>query len=141
MTDPVTLPDGRLREAIEDYIAKAEKYRIHSELLFASSPIQITCDFIEARETLRALLASPLHAGADLWQAMDTAPEATWVLVFVPNNGINIATMTRDPNILGPNGAFWFIRGEQDCCWPTLWTPIPALSSSRTAPEGPRGKD
>lgn len=59
----MSIPDGRLREAIEDYIAKAETYRLRSELLF-NGPISITQEMMHARDALRALLASPLHAGA-----------------------------------------------------------------------------
>jgi hypothetical protein len=59
------------------------------------------------------------------WQPINTAPEATWVLVMVPNYGINIATMTRDPNVLGENGKFWFLRDQSDLYHPTHWMPLP----------------
>lgn len=60
------------------------------------------------------------------WQPIETAPEATYVLVLVPNYGYNIATMTRDPKFQGKNSAWWFIRGEIKRCYPTHWMPLPA---------------
>lgn len=81
----------------------------------------------DENNTLRASLAACRAQGEARWRPIETAPEATYVLVFVPSYGINIATMTRDPNILGPNGNYWFIRGDNDRCHPTLWTPLPHL--------------
>jgi len=90
----------------------------------------------DCADELAAVLDRPAPPSEDGWQPIETAPEATYVLVYGPNQGVNIATMTRDPNIIGPNGCFWFVRGEDDRCHPTLWMPIPKLlAASRPAPE------
>lgn len=57
------------------------------------------------------------------WQPIATAPEATYVLLFVPNYGINIGTGTKDPNI--NHLQMWFMRGDDFQCFPTHWMSLP----------------
>jgi hypothetical protein len=56
------------------------------------------------------------------WQPIETAPEAMWVLVAVPNDGMHIASMTLDPSVFGEKGKF---RGDRYRCHPTHWMPLP----------------
>jgi hypothetical protein len=46
------------QQLIEQFIEAAERYRIHSELIFDSSSISITSDMIKARDALRAALSA-----------------------------------------------------------------------------------
>jgi hypothetical protein len=55
------------------------------------------------------------------WQPIETAPDATYVLVWVPNYGINVATQTKHPT-----GDHWWLRDHADYCHPTHWMPLPA---------------
>jgi hypothetical protein len=52
------------------------------------------------------------------WQPIATAPEATYVMVSLPNAGLKVATMTRD----GAVGCWW--DGEERI-YPSHWMPLP----------------
>ena len=55
------------------------------------------------------------------WQPIETAPDATHVLVFLPNYGINVAIQTKHPQ-----GDHWWLRDHSEYCYPTHWMPLPA---------------
>lgn len=58
-----------------------------------------------------------------LWQTPESAPDATYVLLLVPNYGVNVGLLTRHPT-----GDRWFIRGsDNEAVRPSHWMPIPAL--------------
>lgn len=54
------------------------------------------------------------------WQPIDTAPEATNVLVWLPNAGIDVANKTTVHGL-----AHWWNKGESEQCYPTYWAPLP----------------
>ena len=58
------------------------------------------------------------------WQPIATAPDATYVLVWLPNYGVNVATLTKHPT-----GDHWWMRDHDDYCYPTHWMPLPAPPS------------
>jgi hypothetical protein len=126
-------PEQIAAELEIDARTACEQYRLHDNPAYITSTGERICGVCgEDAWRHRALKAAALlrlpRVPLAAWQPIETAPEATWVLVVVPNYGINIATMTRDPNILCPNGAYWFIRGDNDPCKPTLWHPLPPLA-------------
>lgn len=58
----------------------------------------------------------------DAWLPIATAPEATYVLVWLPNYGVQIATKTTTPHSLD----WWTRDAEPDHrCFPTHWMPLP----------------
>ena len=54
------------------------------------------------------------------WQPIETAPEATVLLVWLPNYGVGVATKTTTHGL-----AHWWHRGESEACYPTHWMPLP----------------
>lgn len=76
------------------------------------------------------LPGSACEGSREDWKPIATAPEATYVLLFVPNHGYNIGSGTQDPSF-PEAGMDWFIRGENERCWPTHWMPLPPMPNGR----------
>ena len=80
--------------------------------------------FEEAPDLLRAALALVEGQG---WQLIETAPEAEWVLIWVPSCGIRRNIKTTHPS----TGAVWW-DNQREVSNPTHWQrePLPPVGAS-----------
>ena len=89
---------------------------LERELNRANSQVAVAGHQVE--EVVRETRLMKASVEAREWQPIVTAPEATYVMVFLPNAGMTVATMTRD----GAVDHWW--DGEERV-YPTHWMPLP----------------
>jgi hypothetical protein len=77
-------------------------------------------DIAAIKAALAALAAREAEVAGPAWQPIETAPEATYVIVWVPNGGWRRALKTTHPS----DGSVWW-DGHERLFRPSHWMPLP----------------
>lgn len=83
---------------------------------------QHVCELLNGSVERAAAATQPAteQVTAEGWQPIETAPDACYVLVWLPNYGLNVAIQTKHPT-----GDHWWMRDHNEYCYLTHWMKLP----------------